>query len=161
MSSGAWILPVVIAAAVLIRLVAGKLNHARIREYITGQGGTVLGITWHPFGNGWFGEKDSVIYGVRYRDREGNIHDATCKTGMFSGVYFTNDNIISRARRSEPRQEATRHHSSIPEPSPENTPSPSAPATDAAALAFENRRLREENQQLRAELERLRKDRWN
>ena len=146
----------VAGAALLIRLFVGRLNHNRIREYIAGQGGTVLGITWRPFGNGWFGEKDSVIYDVRYRDREGNVHSATCKTGMFSGVYFTNDHIITRAPRTATRQEAPEQRLGSTASAREKTSAASAGMMDADALAFENRRLREENRQLRAEIDRLR-----
>ena len=155
MTNEIFVIIAVVGLTVLIRLVVGRLNHDRIREYIADQGGKVLGITWRPFGNGWFGEKDSVIYDVRYQDREGNVHSATCKTGMFSGVYFTNDQIVTRARLSTGRERA-------PEPGRTTRTSPgesmsAAPMgiMDADALAFENRRLHEENRQLRAEIDRL------
>ena len=48
-------------------------------------------ITWQPFGRGWFGEKGDRIYEVEYTDRDGASHSASCKTSMFSSVYFTDD----------------------------------------------------------------------
>ncbi len=160
MSNNLWIFPVMIALAVLIRLWIGGLNHNRIRGYIVNQGGEVLAIKWKPFGAGWFGEKDSAIYEVRYRDREGNVRNAVCKTSMFSGVYFTNDSIVTRARRTVTREESPRYRVPVPATSPESISVSSLNAMDTSALTFENRRLREENQQLREELERLRKETW-
>jgi len=57
------------------------------------KGYTVISIRWAPFGYGWFGEKDAFIFKVRYEDLEGNIHTAYCKSGIFSGVYFSKDEI--------------------------------------------------------------------
>jgi hypothetical protein len=58
---------------------------------------------------------------VRYADRDGNERTAICKTGMFTGVYFTDDQIV---RYGGP---------------------PELPAQSRMAeLEEENRRLREE-----------------
>ena len=137
-------LPLIIVFAILLRLGIGVLNHARIRSYVAGQGGEVLHIKWHPFGAGWFGEKDSVIYEVRYRDREGNVRLANCKTGLFSGVYFTNDNIIHKKRQPTGTGEKETRHTS-----------PSGNA-DLQKLLSELGRLRDENLSLRREIEKLR-----
>ena len=83
----------ILALVLLLRLVAGQMDRGRIDEYIQSQGGRVLEQRWTPFGTGWFGDRDMRIYTVRYVDREGNVHDATCKTSMFSGVYFTEDAV--------------------------------------------------------------------
>ena len=40
----------IIAAAIGIRVVAGRLDRDRIREYIKNGGGQVLHIVWNPFG---------------------------------------------------------------------------------------------------------------
>ena len=50
---------------------------------------------WTPFSKGWFGSEHQRLYEIRYYDAEGNEHQATCKTNMLAGVYFTEDNIIS------------------------------------------------------------------
>lgn len=117
---------VVLGIAVLgigLRLVAGLFDDGRVRNHIESRGGTLLEKRWNPFGRGWFGEKDSRIYRVRYTDAEGNLHQATCKTSLLSGVYFTED-LIVEWRQPQPDDEAAR-------------------------LAEENRRLREELARLR------------
>ncbi len=86
----------VIALAVAFRLIAGAVDGTRIDDYVASRGGRTVEKHWHPFGRGWFGEQDSRIYAVRYRDADGSLHDATCKTSLFSGVYFTEDRIIAR-----------------------------------------------------------------
>ena len=91
------LIPIAIVAAVVIRLVAGSMNHSRIRDYTHARGGRVTGITWEPFGPGWFGEKNSAIYRVDYVDKQGKRHVAYCKTSLLSGVYFTQDTIAGPA----------------------------------------------------------------
>ena len=134
-----------VAATILIRLFIGQLNHARIREYIENNNGEVLGITWTPFGSGWYGERDSVIYQVRYKDGEGNVRQATCKTGIFSGVYFTQDSIVHRARQTQTTFQ---------------TPSPAAQSRqfESGLSLEEGRRLRMENLRLQDEIAELRRE---
>ena len=117
---------VVIGAVVLLRLAAGQMDGGRIDEYIRSEGGHILERHWTPFGRGWFGDRDMRIYEVRYVDREGNVHDATCKTSMWGGVYFTEDTVSGGVRGA---------------------------GKDSAAqtLLEENRRLREELERLKYE----------
>jgi hypothetical protein len=82
-----------IIVAIAIRIAAGFADHDRIRHYIRKRRGQVLSIHWSPFGPGWFGNKGPRIYHVRYQDADGRTHDAACKTSLFSGVYFTQDDI--------------------------------------------------------------------
>ena len=93
-----------IAVAICLRLFAGGIDKDRVRDYITGKGGRVVSIEWNPFGKGWFGERDSRIYEVHYHDKDGNTRRATCKTSMFSGVYFTEDVIVKPARPASPAE---------------------------------------------------------
>ena len=120
------LIPVFIVLAIVIRLAAGGLDHDRIKRYVEERGGTVLDSNWSPFGPGWFGEKSDRIYGVRYLDQDGNEHEAHCKTSIWSGVYFTQDQIVKYADR----------------PAPDT-------AQSESALEAENRRLREELERLR------------
>ena len=104
-------IPAVIALAICFRLIAGSMNHKRIRQYIESLGGHVENIKWKPFGPGWFGEKSQVIYRVLYVDSQGAHHDAYCKTSLFTGVYFTEDIITSQsphARQTESLEEENR-----------------------------------------------------
>lgn len=92
------VVPIIIGVILLIvvlRLAAGGMDHDRVDEYISSRGGRVIDKQWNPFGKGWFGSEHERLYDVKYVDREGNIHQATCKTSLFSGVYFTQDEIVS------------------------------------------------------------------
>lgn len=84
--------------AIAIRFIAGMTDSDRVRNYIAQQGGELLDKQWKPFGRGWMGEKDSRIYQITYSDRDGNIHEAFCKTSLWSGVYLTDDHIIEYAQ---------------------------------------------------------------
>lgn len=95
------IFAVFIVIAIVFRLLAGGMDSDRVGEYIRAQGGELIDSQWSPFGRGWFGEKNDRIYEVRYRDRLGNVHEATVKTSMFSGVYFTEDRIVQPAKSDE------------------------------------------------------------
>jgi hypothetical protein len=94
-----------------IRLLAGKFDRERIREELSSAGCEVLDITWSPFGTGWFGEKSDRIYAVRYRTSDGEILDATCKTSMTTGVYWSSGSPPTKfgeGRRSVRRVSARR-----------------------------------------------------
>lgn len=111
-----------ILLALSFRLIAGGLDGDRVERYVRERGWELVDRSWDPFGPGWFGEKDSRIYQIVYRDREGNLHQAHVKTSMLSGVYLTNDQLIQ-------------------------IKSPSAPPP-RPSLAEENRRLRQRIQEL-------------
>ena len=131
----------VISLAIGFRLIAGAMNHDRIRTYIANRGRKVIHIVWTPFGPGWFGEKSDAIYEVDYYDHEGNHRQAHCKTSMLSGVYLHNDRLIS-AKKSRP----SREFQEIPRQVP-------------MSIDDENRKLKEENELLRGEIEMLKRNR--
>jgi hypothetical protein len=114
----------VLVVGIGVRLLVGRMDRDRVRSYLEARGGQLLSAAWAPFGKGWFGDKSDRIYEVRYLDRDGNLHEATCKTNLFSGVYFTEDHIVQYGQR------------------------PAAPPPlinpRLAELEEENRRLREE-----------------
>jgi hypothetical protein len=116
----------IIFLAFVFRLVAGGMDHGRVHGYISERGGRTIHVHWNPFGKGWFGEKNARIYRVRYEDADGNIHQATCKTSLLAGVYFTEDQIVSRTGETNA-------------------------ASREAQLEQENRRLRQQLERLRAE----------
>ena len=120
-----------IGLAIVFRLIAGSMDRPRISDYIASRGGREQSISWAPFGPGWFGEKSDRIYQVRYVDNLGQLHDAHCKTSLTTGVYFTEDRVVSEP----PFAKAPPEHF----------------VDDRADLVRENRRLREE-------LARLKKD---
>ena len=86
-----------IVVAIFVRLIAGSFDGDRVEQYIRGIGGELIDRSWDPFGPGWFGEKDSRIYEIVYRDRDGRTHRAHVKTSMMNGVYLTNDRIVEDA----------------------------------------------------------------
>jgi hypothetical protein len=106
-----------------VRLLAGGADNGRIENYVRERGGRLISCNWAPFGKGWFGEKSDRIYSIRYRDADGHEHEASCKTSMFSGVYFTEDRIISHAPARPPTTQSI---------------------SRVEMLEEENRRLREE-----------------
>lgn len=117
----ALLIVLAIGVAIAIRLIAGGFDGERVEAYVREQGWELLDKSWAPFGPGWFGEKDSRIYEIVYRDTRGDTHRAHVKTSMMSGVYLTKDRIVERA------EGASRE---LPAPS------------EAESLRLENERLR-------------------
>ncbi len=126
MEFGVLIFVAVAALVVVFRVLLGSVDKDRVRHYVESRGGRFLEARWNPFGPGWFGEKSDRIYQVRYVDQHGNEHHAHCKTSMWTGVYFTQDEIVS-------------------------SPQPTQLAHEPESLEEENRRLREELARLRRE----------
>ena len=125
----------VVGIGLAMRLVAGSLDHERIRSYIQARGGRVASIHWSPFGRGWFGDKHNRIYEVAYHDAQGRAHAATCKTSFWSGVYWTEDRMLSHSSfASKPAGGEMRF------------------LDDPTDLAAENQRLHEELGRLKREL---------
>jgi len=87
-----------LALALTVRLIAGGLDGDRVERYVRDQGWELVDKSWDPFGPGWFGEKDSRIYQIVYRDQRGDLHRAHVKTSMLSGVYLTRDEIVEQTK---------------------------------------------------------------
>lgn len=87
----ALILPAVLLLVVVLRVLADRWDRERIRRDVDARGGRVLDITWKPFGRGWFGEKSDRVYLVDWEDAARAAHRSWCKTSMFSGVFWTED----------------------------------------------------------------------
>ncbi len=96
------LIPLVLIAMLLFRLLAGSMDQGRLESYIADKGWTLVDRHWEPFGPGWFGEKDSRIYRITYRDEEGALYEAHAKTSMMSGVYLTNERLIRARTTAEP-----------------------------------------------------------
>jgi hypothetical protein len=77
-----------IVAGIAVWIGSMSLDKDRIAAYLAERGSRIVSINWAPFGKGWFGEKNDRIYEVVYYDRDGHQHWATCKTSLFSGVYW-------------------------------------------------------------------------
>jgi hypothetical protein len=102
---------VIILAFIWGREWAGRMDRDRVRAYIAERGGEVVSQEWTPFAAGWFGNRDERMYRVVYRDSKGYMREATCKTSMLGGVYFTNDRLLADGRAvSEPSDAARDSH---------------------------------------------------
>jgi hypothetical protein len=100
-SGGVFLLglvPLFIAAIILIRVAAAVLDRGRIQHYVESRGGRFMSAAWAPFGPGWFGGNRERIYLVRFYDHDGNEHEAYVRTSMWAGVYFTEDHVVHPAR---------------------------------------------------------------
>ncbi|HEX5105805.1 MAG TPA: hypothetical protein VFV87_18435 [Pirellulaceae bacterium] len=143
---GGWIclaFAVFAGLAIAIRIVAGAFDQSRIAEYIQSRGGRVVSVQWSPFGRGWFGEKNDRIYEVVYYDADGLQHFATCKTSLFSGVYWTEDRVSHAKPQWFDKANATSQEPFIQ----------GIEFLDDGDLRDENRRLKEEVARLKSELE--------
>ena len=77
-----------IVAALAIRIAMHFFDKARIKDEVEAKGGRMVSINWNPFGRGWFFERNERHYNVTYRDRSGATISTTCKTSLFTGVYW-------------------------------------------------------------------------
>lgn len=142
---GAAVLTVLVLTGVLVfGFYRAYADEGRITGYIRERGGRVVGIRFAPFGKGWFGEKEERMYEVVYYDKAGNQHFATCKTSMFTGVFWTDDRITHRKSKW--------YESLSPGNEPGNPLIGQIPKELGEDPADELRRLREENARLRAKL---------
>ena len=91
--------PLVIFVWVLIV----HLDKNRVRRYIEQRGNIVVSITWRMFGHGWMSENHedgggNRIYEVEYNDLYGNLKHVWSKTAVMSGVFLSEDTVISIAK---------------------------------------------------------------
>lgn len=107
----------IIAVMLGLRAFSASVERRRIAQYVEERGGLV--IAWKDLGPFQPGRSE-----VRYRDHEGNIHEAMAHYGMFAGVFFTEDRVVQRAARPVDERELE-------------------------LLEDENARLRAENERLR------------
>jgi uncharacterized OB-fold protein len=71
-----------------IRIAMHFVDKNRIKDEVEGKLGRVVSIAWNPFGRGWFFEKGERHYDVNYVDRSGDTVSTSCKTSLFTGVYW-------------------------------------------------------------------------
>ena len=77
-----------IAAGLAFRVVMHFVDKNRIKDEVEAKGGRIVSISWNPFARGWFFEKNERHYDVTYTDRSGTMQSTTCKTSLFTGVYW-------------------------------------------------------------------------
>jgi hypothetical protein len=49
-------------------------------------------VTWTPFAPGWFFENRERHYTVNFVDKENRNRELICKTSIFTGVYWRDEN---------------------------------------------------------------------
>ena len=103
-----YFLPIAIAAVVALRIIMHFVDKERIKDEVGARGGWVISIRWNPFARGWFFEKNERHYEVTYRNRAGAVATTTCKTSLFSGVYWSEPQTL----QEPPKRIIARHHCS-------------------------------------------------
>lgn len=90
---------ILIALALSFRVAMHFVDKDRIQREIEGRSGRVVSISWNPFGRGWFFEKGERHYEVIYIDRSGATLSTSCKTSLFTGVYWAEGPTIAQPKR--------------------------------------------------------------
>src|ERR1700741_4188206 len=88
-----------IAAGLAFRVVMHFVDKNRIKDEVEAKGGRIVSISWNPFARGWFFEKNERHYDVTYTDRSGTMQSTTCKTSLFTGVYWADGPRLESRRR--------------------------------------------------------------
>lgn len=92
-----------IPAAIFVFWLVIKLDKVRISAYLESKKFQYVDAKWRIFGHGWLGESSeggNRIYRIRYLDPAGNTWEAWAKTKMFSGVYFSLEEIVLPVNQS-------------------------------------------------------------
>ena len=91
------IVPIFIILALLLWLVNKSMDEDRVRGWLETRGNKLLECKHTPTTRGWLEEAKERLYEVRYLDTDGHEHFATCKTGMFTGITWTEDKFLRYA----------------------------------------------------------------
>lgn len=76
------------AGAIGLRVALHYIDKKRVEAAARNRGLRDPKVRWAPFAPGWFFEKGERNYSVTFRDADGNPAKVTCKTSMFTGVYW-------------------------------------------------------------------------
>jgi hypothetical protein len=100
MSDPAKFIVAAIFVCLIIRLVTHFVDKIRIKDEIESKGGRVISIAWNPLSRGWFFERNERHYDeVTYVDRSGRTVSTTCKTSLFTGIYWPKGQAWSNLHR--------------------------------------------------------------
>lgn len=91
----------IIALVVFISLKLACMNEERVRAYFQERGGKLIHMENDERESRWTRKYQIFIPWIRYEDRDGNLHVARCKAGIFTGVYLTDDKIIRYGKAYE------------------------------------------------------------
>jgi|SRR5262245_31591331 len=89
------LMAIVLLVVLALRIVMHFVDKNRIKDEVESKLGRVVSINWNPFGRGWFFEKGERHYDVTYIDRSGETISTSCKTSLFTGVYWAEGPRVS------------------------------------------------------------------
>ncbi len=87
----ALIVTLIIGALIGIRVGFHFLDKREIRSAAEAKGWSKIEISWEPFAQGWFFEKNERQYRVLYVDQKGRHQLVFCKTSLTGGVYWRDE----------------------------------------------------------------------
>ena len=82
-----WVI-IAISVLVAIRICLHFVDKSRIDRASKDNGWRDINIKWSPFAPGWFFEKGERHYRVAFTDEQGQQRERTCKTSIFTGVFW-------------------------------------------------------------------------
>lgn len=126
------VVPLLLILAVLVWFMNRSMDQDRIRGWLEFRGNKLLDSQLLPSQKDWWSNTVQRVYEVRYLDPQGHEHLATCTTGLFKGIVWTEDRILRYADQVE------------------GIPMPGKTDIKRESVEEENRRLREELARLKA-----------
>ena len=94
---------VVIFIIIVMPLFILYFDHNNIREDIESKGGLLLEMSRYPHLSRWLTLGIGLgprLYDVTYADRDGNVHQASCKSSIISKLSYTNDYITGPIKKN-------------------------------------------------------------
>jgi hypothetical protein len=95
------VVSLLVIAGVLLWFMNRSMDQDRLRGHLETRGSKLLDLQMLAVGRDWWARSLERSYEVRYLDADGHEHLATCKTGLFKGVNWTDDKFIRYADQVE------------------------------------------------------------
>ena len=70
------------------------MDRQRIVNHLKDQGGALLEKRWEPYGTRALSNRNGRVYQIKYRDRQGKVHQAYVWTSVSGGIFLTEDRVI-------------------------------------------------------------------
>jgi hypothetical protein len=91
------VVPLLAILAILLWLMNRSMDQDRLRGHIETRGGKLLEAKLLSSGKNWWQQTVQRNYEVRYLDTDGHEHLATCITGLFKGIVWSDDKFLRYA----------------------------------------------------------------
>jgi hypothetical protein len=95
------VVPLFLILAILLWFMNQSMDQDRIRNQVDVRGGKLLEHKLLSSAKEWWRQALERDYEVRYIDAEGHEHFATCTTGLFKGLVWTDDRLLRYADQVE------------------------------------------------------------